>query len=476
MIRRQRLPGPLLALLAVAAVMACAWIVLIPPLQGPDEGGHIAYVQKMVERKTVPFFEERAPYRYSTEERIAGFYGGFEPLRGNLDARPLWTPVDVAIWRRADAAAGPDAKRDALYDQSFRNPPLYYAYAAVPYLAGRSGSFFARELLMRLANIPLLLLVVLFSWLVAAELFGGRRLPCLVATVPVALQPQLLNLSAVVNPDVALAAAWSAAILVLVRLLKRGPTRGRVAALAALCAASALIQPRGATLIAPAALALALLWRRRLTRPTARRAWIGGLAALLLLGAAGTAAWLVDGHPVLARLRLVGSYLWQFYLPRLPGMTPSPDAAAYGFREVFVDRFQGTLAQLEVTLPRSAEELLYVLTLAALAGLVLLAVRRRAWLARAGRWELIAVFAALLVVPIVAVQIVAARGLATPGFDPTITGRYLLPVLPLYGAAIAALVRSAPARLVPVAAGAVVGGALVLQLGSAGLLLARFYG
>jgi hypothetical protein len=59
--------------------------------------------------------------------------------------------------------------------------------------------------------------------------------------------------------------------------------------------------------------------------------------------------------------------------------------------------------------------------------------------------------------------------------DPVITGRYLLPLLPFYGVALALAVAWLPRRWGPVAAGALVAGVVVLQIAAMGVLFARFY-
>ena len=59
--------------------------------------------------------------------------------------------------------------------------------------------------------------------------------------------------------------------------------------------------------------------------------------------------------------------------------------------------------------------------------------------------------------------------------DPVITGRYLLVLLPLYGVMLALAVSWLPRRWGAMAAGALVGGVVVLQIAAMGVLFARFY-
>ena len=69
-------------------------------------------------------------------------------------------------------------------------------------------------------------------------------------------------MTATVNPDVLLTAEWSAALYLIVLVLRRGPRPRLVASLAAVCAASALTHGRGLPLLVPAALAVAIAFVR----------------------------------------------------------------------------------------------------------------------------------------------------------------------------------------------------------------------
>ena len=114
-------------------------------------------------------------------------------------------------------------------------------------------------------------------------------------------------------------------------------------------------------------------------------------------------------------------------------MTPTlgPD---WGVGDVFVDRFYSGFAQLEVVLP---EALLSVVGVAALvmAGLAVVGlVVHRGALAR--RRDVAIVCAIAAVGYLLLIHAVAFRGLLDAP-DPAITGRYLLPLIPLYGAGIA---------------------------------------
>jgi 4-amino-4-deoxy-L-arabinose transferase-like glycosyltransferase len=467
--RARRIPQPLTLLLVVAAVNALAWIVAMPALQGPDEGRHVAYVQRLADAHELPFGKDRASYpadagEASSELALAGTWAGLEPLRGNPAARPFWTAADEDLYARAKTRLPADASTDGGYASSFRNPPLYYLYAALPYSATSSGDILTRTFWMRVLNVPLLLIAVAAAWLLAAELLGGTLAPALTATV-VALQPQMANVTATVNPDIALVAAWTVGLLAMVRLVRRGLSAGRLVGLGAVIAVAVLIQPRGAPMIVPAAVAV-LLASRRFSGRTA-----GVLVAVTALAGALGAAVVVERGA--GNLRQFASYLWQFYLPKLSFMEPriGPE---YGARDVFGDRLWGAFAQLEVAPADWLLTLLAWATLAlAVAAVIVLVVRRRD---AAAHWRELAVLAIAPLVSLAVLHVVAYRAMLTEPDDPIIAGRYLLPFAAIAGLALAGVLRALPPRAGAAAAGMASGALGLLALSSLGLVVERFYG
>ena len=227
------------------------------------------------------------------------------------------------------------------------SPPLYYVYAALPYLATYPLDFFDREFAMRLANIPLLLVLVALTWAIAGVLLPRRSLQ-LLATAAVALNPQLTHLAAVVNPDLFLATLWAAFFYLAIIVVTRGPTRGRVAGIAALSVASCLTHGRGIAIVVPAAFVFVAgvvamapaepAHRRRLARRRGDRR-----AGRRLLASCATRRWAPDRgqHAPVRVLRLaVLSPEAVVHDAELP--------AHWTVRDAFIDRFYGTFAQLEV--------------------------------------------------------------------------------------------------------------------------------
>ena len=287
-------------------------------------------MQRVAETRSIPWKLVNPPpadpgLPYSTEFAYAQTYGLVTPSWGNPFARPGNTEADVRIWQAQDATLGPEAGADGGFTPSMTYPPLYYVYDTLPYAVASGGSMFDRIFAMRLGNLPALVVVVVFAWLIAGELLGRRRWLQTLVTLAVALQPQLLHMTAVVNPDVFLAALWTAALYVMTIIVKRGPTRGRLAWLGALTAGvlpHAAARPRDRA--CPSVVVLGVLGLAAARRPACRAAWRSARSCSRLR--AGLATLVYYASRATCRPIACGSSdptLWQFYLPRLPFMDVS---------------------------------------------------------------------------------------------------------------------------------------------------------
>ncbi len=468
-------------MLAVVCVAALAWTFAVPALQGADEAAHFSYVQKIADAHEVPWLNKSEGYlpagfgpAVSTEQVTAWIWAGLEPLRGNLAARPLWTHADERIWARENAKLTPADRRDGVGSNVFNNPPLYYLSAVVPYdIAG--GTFFDRLFTVRVYNVALLLVTVALTWLLAGVLFGRRREAQTVAALAVGLQPGLLDVTTRVTPDALLIPLCAAALYLMALLVSRGWSWRLVALLALAVAAACLTQGRALALVVPALFAIGLAaWRRghpldgrrRLGRGTTVALWVGGAAVALVAFGLYATHFSVGGLPGF------WSYLWQFYLPALPGMQ-APIGPAWGVDNVYLTRLFGTFVQFEVGFPR---DLLDVIRLCLWIGLVLLVVagwRHRAALAR--RRDAVVVLGVAVVLGILGLHAAAFHSLLVNQADPVITGRYLLMLVPLYGVAVAGAMRALPGRLRALTTGGLVAALFLLQLSAFGLVVERFY-
>jgi len=483
-IRVPAIPRPLAGLLVACALLGVAWAVVMAPLQGPDEHNHVGYVQQLAETGSGPSFGPSAGASWSREQQELHRWASLLALIGIVDARPGYTGVEQQRFSAFADHLPPGARKDGSGPNPVgQNPPLYYAYEAIPYWVTRWTQLPTRLLFIRLANLPLYLLIVAFTWLAAGEVFGRRRRAQTIAAGSVGLLPQLAFMSGVVNPDILLATVWAAfayAALVAVRV---GPRASTLLSLGGLAALSVLTHGRGLAIVGPLLVVLAvMLWR---ARPLGRRvlAWTGGLFATLAGGLAIAVAY-SSAHGGGASIsgeaassagagNLTGflSYLWQFYLP--PLRTMSPQGPPYGYRQVYIEGLAGTFGSLEIQFPLWVYD---AVQLAAAVGLLLLAgvVVRRFERLR-GHVPQLLVLISIPVCMLAVLHISGYRDLQGPPFDPLLVGRYLLPLVPIMGIAIAYVCVNLPRRLGSALGALVLTTFTVLGLCGLGMTIARFY-
>ena len=472
----RRIPAPLVVALVLAAVQSVAWAVLLPPLQGQDEPAHVAYAQRIVEQRAISWSALETideGQQYSTELERAESYSGAGLLSLNVFGRPNRAEIDEERWREIRDELTDEERKDGGFTNAMRNPPLYYLYEGVVYAPLGGTDFFTRLYAMRLATVPFILIAVVFAWLLAGEVFGRRRWLQAVTALTVGLQPMLAQLSGIVNPDAAIAALFAVALWLSAVIVNRGVTRGRLLGAVGLVLASVLLHPRAMPLAAP--LVVAMLFRAwpgvRARGRAVRGAAVGAGVLGLLAFIAASLFYATRGELSFQAVRRFGSYIWQFYLPR-PGwmdMTVGPD---WGVRDVFVDRLWSGFVLLEVNLAPWILDAISTGTLIGIAVLVITFVLRRPSLRR--RRPLFAVFAIGLLGLMWFLHVAAWRDLQLYG-DPIITGRYLTPLLPVLGIAIAAVAGALPRRIGPGAVAALLGIEALLALSAIGTALVRFY-
>jgi hypothetical protein len=481
---RRSFPRPLALLLGVSALLTVAWTFATAPFQGPDEPAHFSYAQYLAETGHRPSVLQGDGHPESTQGATALGLLNLDQLAGVTDARPAWSPVeerrfdatlDVFGERAEDDGAGPNPIA--------KNPPLYYAYEALPYYVGSAGSFWDRLVVMRLASGLLFLLVVTFTWLAAAEVFAATW-PRVLATGCVALLPQLTSVSGTINADNLLIAAWAGFLFVALRLLRRGPSARRILALCALAAASMLTHGRGVAIVVPLLVVLALALLR--ARPSLGHAvrWlapgavllIAAFAAYQLLLAPETGAY--GGEITLGsaagKLSPLGFFnvTWQFYFPKLPFMDVRI-GPPYGYRQMFIESFFGRFASLEVAYPDHVYDLIQGTCALGLAGLVAMVAAR--WDAIRARWPEVATVAVTAVSMVALLHAASYRALASSN-DPLITGRYLLPIVGVFGLTVAFVITSLRPRTSAVLGSLALSGLLALNLAGLMLTVTRFYG
>jgi len=461
------MPAALRWCLSAVALAGVAWALIVPAWQVPDEDAHFAYAQTLAELHHRPFDDGRPAEQAekSSEQDLAEQESGFLESYQRLEVDPSWSEAAEARWLEARAS-----RRDGGGANPARaNPPGYYLFVLPAYWAASGGTVLDRLYLMRLWSVTLALVLAAGAWLLAGELFGRDRPLQLVAAAVTGLWPMASFLTAAVTPDAAILALTALWFWLAARALRaaprdalaaaagaaarRGPT---VAALLAVTLGALAVKPAAAALLPGAAWVVGVLLWRRSGRPAPRLRTVTLAFAGLAAVAFAVVLAIAPGPP-----RQLVSYLWQFYLPELPGMQHVEQLPAWPAWDRWVEGTLGAFGWLEVRFP-----LWVYVALAALGVLVLVA-------AAPTLRRLPAAVAVALALP--ALALLAGLHLTEHWFivdegKAFTQGRYLLPLLPLTGAAVAAAVTRHRA-----AAGVVLGLLCTWQLASLALVIGRFY-
>lgn len=477
-----RPPAPLLFLLSAALVLGAVWALTVPPFQAPDEFAHVANVQSLAERGDLAGDQDR-PFQ-STEQQLAASAANSAQTAQQLLVKPEWSKRQEDLWLEREDRLGEDARADGGGpNPASSNPPLYYLWLVGPYKAASGGDFFARTSAMRLASVPLLLVTVTAVWLLAGVIFGRRRPQQLAAASLPALLPMVSFVSASVTPDSMLYALSALALWLGARVIL---AKGGIVDVVALCAVTGLAVLTKATayaLIPPVAFAVLVgAWR---AREGLRRIVVMALVAAAAFAVVVT-PWLViaraNHRPATGQLqgaspasdvnvRELASYLWQYYLPRLPFQAPYAPLGEYPQAyETWFKRAVGAFGWLEVRWSPAIYAGLLAVWLSLIGGAAVALFRRR----RTLDWALMGFFA-LAAVSLLAGLHWSEYRIAESSGGLLSQGRYLFPLLPLAGLVPGAALVALPIRWRPPALGAFVGGLVVLQLFAIGLVVTRFY-
>ena len=481
--RLRRIPPGLGALLAVSALLAGTWACVTPAFQAPDEQRHYTYTQSLAERFALPGDPDKPPFSTQITEGMAAMNA--DQVAGQRTVKPEWSPNADRAWAATQAAAARDDGGGPSPASTY--PPASYAWEAIGYEAASSGSLFDQLLGARLMSAFWLPFTVLGTWLLAGELFGRRRLLQTVAASVPALAPMVVFISGSVSPDGMLYAVWSFALWLGVRAIKRGVPVKDGAAFFALVGLGCVVKATSFALL-PAALLVAAygLWARR-EHGVARVVKLGAIIAVPLALTLG--AWVL-GAKLLDRLaaaqisdttasaagtnwREMLSYVWQYYLPRLPGQTDypiQPIGGGYPLLQVWVTQGWGAFGWLEVKWAAGVYRVLGVVTVVTGAGAAAALWRAR----RAIDWR-VASFLALACLSLLAGLHWTDYHQLEAGSRGFMQSRYLFPVIAVFGAALAAAVSVVPARVRPAVAGGTVAALFVFHLFAFGLVLSRFY-
>lgn len=485
----RRVPGAGRACFVIAFVNAAVWGIVVPPFQVPDETAHFAYAQYLAETGKPPP-EQGSPYSPQEASALRNLF--FGQVIGHPQIRGVITNGENKALRTA-LARHPSPVGGGGNAQA-NQPPLYYAIEAIPYWLSPSHDILTRLALMRLVSALIAAGTVLAIFMFLRELLPQFPWAWTVGALVVAFQPMFNFIAAGVQSDNLLYFTSALTFFLLMSAYRRGLTDRRAAAIGLVTAAGVLSKLTFIGLIPGVALAVALLVRRasEIDRRGAIRMLslaAGAAAAPILLytllnetvwhrggpTAGGLAIATVGTGPTgqVITLRETLSYLWQFYLPRLPMMHNHYFPGTYPVLSIWIDGSIGRFGWLDYGFSH--------------------------WVYDLGRY-LLALFASLAVIGAFAIRVQMRRvlpificfGVMAFGLLGEIgysgiryriyTGfqfeqaRYLFPLLGLYATFIVLVARGVGRRWAPVLGAGLVVLAMAHGLFAETLTVARYYG
>ena len=477
----RRLPRAALTCALVACLNAACWSIVTPPFQVPDEPDHFAYVKQLAETGRLPSSDSEQTSSEELDVLRALHYGR---VRQQPQTRAIATRAEQDELERA-LASTPRVVGSAAAGVAQPQPPLYYALEAIPYRLAQSGTVLDRLALMRLVSCLFAGITALFVFLFIRETLPGTPWAWTVGGLSIALAPLLGLMSGAVNPDALLFAVSAAVFFCLARAFRRGLSPRRAAAIGAITAIGLVTKLNFIGLVPGIVLGLLVLTIR-----AARASGRSAFAALALaLGIAFSPVMLyaainaLSGHAPLGIVPAGASqslhhalaeidYIWQLYLPRLPG-TVGDFPGLSSTRQIWFDGYVGLYGWLDTPFPGWVDGLALIpaAAIALLCGRALF-LGRSALRSRAAE---LAVYAAICLGLMVLIGITSYRSFPARSAEYGQV-RYLLPLVAVLGAALALAARGAGRRWGP-AAGALI---VVVFLGQDVLsqlqVVARYYG
>jgi hypothetical protein len=468
---------------AIALLNAGAWSLIVPPFQGKDEADHFAYVVDLVENNVLP--ENGNPDGVYSPQQVLVLEALHYPevVHSPQNAAISSLAEQRALSQAVNAHASTLGSGEAGIATS--EPPLYYTIEAIPYLLAK-GNILAQLQLMRLLGVLFAAITTLCTFLFLREILPRAPWAATVGALCVALQPLFAFMSGSVNPDSMLIAVAAAIFLCLARAFRRGLTLRRAVALGVLIAVGFLTKLNFIGFAFGVYVGLLLLGARevRSRGPRALLAPVIAAAIGLVPVALYALRNLLDSHPTLGIVSTSSgrvesrslfnavSYVWEMYLPRLPGMTQY-FAGVHSYKDIWFDRSIGLYGWMDTMFPPWVTNVALVPAIA-----IALLFAGGVFAARGALRRRLSELVVYVAIVLGVLVMVAASSYLSMLSKEVAFGepRYLLPLLPLLGAAITLAVRGVGRRWSPL-----VGAALVIlffghDIFSQLQVIARYYG
>lgn len=479
---------------AAALLNGIAWGLITPLFQGPDEAGHVAYVQRIAETGKPPTGEFGIQH-FSQEQRRLLDTIRWKAVQRKQDVR---VPGTAAYRKNLERVVSTSYNRSNLggYTTDTNNPPLYYFTAAGVYHLSPWTALPDRVHFLRLFSALLLACTVLLVFLFLRELLPDTPWAWTVGALVVAFQPMFAFTASGVTSDSVLYLASAGIFYTLARAFRRGLTLAAGLGIGAF-AALGILSKMNMIGLAPGIVfgVAALVFRER-----RRRRWEaldGALASFAVVliplgiymllnstvwhrglyfghgGVQGPTGIVLPGGTETASATLgdAFNYMWQFYLPRLPSMHSL--FPFYPLREIWFNGFIGDFGWLDTRFTGWVYDvaLAIPLVILPLVGRELYRVRSVVRSRLAELVTYLTLMAGLLLL-IGAVSYIAHIGGAAGYEQP----RYLFPLMALYGALIAIAARGAGKRYGPAVGVLFVCLAVAHSAAAMLLTITRFYG
>lgn len=259
-VRGQRV---VVVLVVLATAKGLLWSAALPPLEGVDEGAHVAYAQFLAEDHAIP---NRGHPIGSGRNR------SFSPELQEATAR--FSVVTPAPGDRAPYGAASETTKEALdgLDRSSNGdgPAAGYAphFYAVPGVLERlPGTIDVRIGYMRLWSIALGVLTVVAAWALGRRLFPGSDTAARLLALAVALHPMASQQTATVNNDAGVIAAGAWCLVAAIDLSRSERSNHRLPLLAGLVGGTTFLVKGFAAAVLPLLVLAWLIGRSRGQRP-----------------------------------------------------------------------------------------------------------------------------------------------------------------------------------------------------------------
>jgi hypothetical protein len=466
----------------IALLNGAAWSIITPPFQGRDEPDHFAYVQQLAKTGTLPHALAPGESEYSPAEAsaLAGVHQTGIKLSPEVRAISSTSEQRTLM---SDLKGGQSTTGSGSAGVATSEPPLYYAIQTVPYALGAGNTLTQLEL-MRLTSALMAAVTALLIFFFIREVLPSVPWAATIGAACAAVQPLFGFMSGTLNPDTLLYLLSAAVFLCLARGFRRGLTP-RLAIVTGILIAVGFLTKLNFIGLAAGVFAGLIVLGVRDRRSEGSEALLSSAIAIAI-GASPVVLYLLaslaSSHPVLGTISFTThksifheiDYIWELYLPRLPGMTHY-FVGTSTLHDVWLDRTVGLYGWIDTEFPGWVDNI--GIGLGAALGLLCareLIAERTALRAHLSELAIYAAMGIGVLLMVGAASFTSYTG--TGGVEGFGDPRYLLPMLPLLGAFVTLAIRGAGRRWAPAAGAVILVAFLAHDIFSQMQVIARYYG